>query len=49
MARMVARDAAWCSHFGTHGKSKDKERRLIKRSERNVTKREIRKELASRD
>ena len=47
MARMVARDADWCPHFGTTGKGKDKERRSIKRSERNATKREVRKELAN--
>lgn len=31
MAKMVAKDAAWCRHFGKLGKNGDRERRSIKR------------------
>jgi hypothetical protein len=47
MAKLVARDAGWCRHYGTDGKSKDRERRAIKRSDRNRTKKDLRKDLAN--
>ncbi len=42
-SKMVAANAAWCRHYGKHGRKGDQERRMIKRSERNNVKRDLRK------
>jgi hypothetical protein len=44
MAKMVARDVAWCRHYGTDGKGKDAERRATKRSEKAKAKKDLRRE-----
>ena len=43
-SRMVAADAAWCRHYGKRGRKGDQERRMIKRSDRNKVKKDLRKE-----
>lgn len=44
MPKMVAANVAWCRHYGKRGKAGDKERRSVKRSERNNFKRELAKD-----
>lgn len=44
MAKMVAANVAWCRHYGKAGKKGDQERRMVKRSERNKAKKDLRKE-----
>lgn len=46
MAKMISRDAGWCRKYGKAGKNGDQERRAIKRSERNRSKKDLRRELA---
>lgn len=39
MAKLIAKDAAWCRHYGKRGIDGDKERRMIKRGKKNDWKR----------
>jgi hypothetical protein len=41
-AKMIAADAAWCRHYGKRGRKGDQERRMLKRSERNAAKKNLR-------
>lgn len=35
MPKMIAKDAAWCRHYGKRGKAGDQERRMLKRGKGN--------------